>query len=224
MSAPFAPAPLTLELLPGEVLHAECGASRKGFVVRLAQWLAVPALLIVMLGGFVLAPPLPAEDKPRASASATAEAAKTGASAAEQAAKSESRRAAFRAWNRSVFTWLGGGLLVMFLVGIADQWRAIGNARYWITSERVAIRSGGYNQSVMVLDLDRIIAVEARANWLEQRLGLVNIELKHAGFSLNPMALRFTRNDNVLMFLDSSGPILGQLVNHWLPRDGRARA
>ena len=220
MATPFAPAPLALELLPGEVLHVECGASRKGFVVRLLQFLAIPLLFAVLMAGLELAPEIPAAEETRPAAASAPDAPKA---APADPAKAKARREAIEANSRHILGWFGGVLFALAVAALANLWLAIRNARYWVTSERVAIRGGGFSQSVLVLDLDKIIAVEASATWLERRFGLLSIELKHAGLTFNPAALRLVRNNSVLQFLDASSPILGQLLNHWLPRDGRAR-
>jgi hypothetical protein len=209
------PALFALELLPGERVHAEMQASGKGITVRLAQFLVVPLLLFAMFGGFFVIPQ-PPNPHPEPVAGKQLDPA-----AIERAKEHE---AAVDLWQGRILVWLGTGLGAMAALGLADQWLRVRNARYLITSERVAIQGGGFTRTLIVLDLDRILSVHASATWLERRFGLINIELRQAGVTVVPNGFRWvtTGGWNVLAFLDASSPVLSQLLNHWLPRDGRA--
>jgi hypothetical protein len=69
-----------------------------------------------------------------------------------------------------------------------------------------------------------VISVKAQATWLEARLGLQNIELTHASgvtFSNNAYAQLLSPNAYAIAHVPAAGPLLSDLVNHWLPRDDR---
>lgn len=234
----FAP---PLELLPGERVLWSGGAMPRAVFVLLLRIAFVVLLPLAFMVTMVMLPsgrhereapareasagrdcPGRAECAPARAADATPAAASPAPGAEQSRAPEGPSRAG------KVFFGLLVAMVAFFaavvLGSLVDCWLRVRHAWYVITTERVCIRSGGWTNTLTVMDLDKVISVRAEASWLEARLGLQTIELTHASGvapTRNAYAAYLSPNPYAIALVPAGGPLLSELVNHWLPRDNR---
>ena len=187
--------PTPLEILPGESLVWEGPPSPRGVLaVGLTSLLQAGLIALAALLLFSLAT--------------------LADSAAEEAGPASSLL-------QGVMAIVGIVLGAFILAVVVWVWLRNRSAWYVVTTERICIRTGALQKTIVSIDLDKIILVKATENLAQRLLGLQSIELTHAGWPGSPgKAVWF--NPCELQNVAVSDGLYGRIVNQWLPRDNRA--
>ena len=227
-----------LDLLANERVLWAGAPARRSFWVLFGRW---QILWLIPLGFLLLAVMLPRKEpseddtvaatRPGVEASARCAAAPVDpcAPGAERAATAQATATPGAEPNEEdsgpQFWQILLGLLVLFtLYQAVECWLRLRNGWYVITSERICIQSGGFSKMLTVIDLDKVVSVQAYATWVEALLRLQTIELTHAGGAREykaPINQYLGPNPYALIHVEARGTLLSDLVNHWLPRDDR---
>jgi|GEM_PF-3665640 len=101
---------------------------------------------------------------------------------------------------------------------LANAYLQTRNGWYVVTNERICIQSGGFTRGVLVIDLDKVISVQASSTWLERRYAIQSVEVSHAGVQVQANPWR-RREPNVISFVPVGDDLVSNLLNQWLPRD-----
>jgi len=188
----------------------EGGASSRGAIIR--------ALHLFLLIGFVAAWFVAIAMLPRGQTRQRNQACDSAAPAAETVTKEVDHSGRNRA-----LAVIGGVVALLTAAAYADSLARMRNAWYVITTERICIQGGGVGRYLAVLDLDKVVSVQAVASPLQRMWGLQSIYFSQAGATV------FVRNDSrtvsynpyVVAFIPSDSDLLSRLLNEWLPRDNR---
>jgi hypothetical protein len=211
---------VAVEAMAGEEVVWEGGPSPKATCLRALRWLIATIGLWAFFVPFFTAFFLSVGDAPARRAAVQAEPAPEPTPAELQARREmvESRRREFAlrylATTATAFAAFGGVFLFL-------SRRKSRNAWYVVTTERVCIQSGGGQRVLLVVDLDKILSVQATSFWLDRRCGLHHVELAIGGMPPQKVPAWAKTELNALAYVPVSENLLSKLTNDWLPRDNR---
>lgn len=196
-----------LETLPGERVLWQGGPPRRAILVRLARafvpWLVLLGFFAAMLSFLAV---LTSVDPPP----------QRVAAAATPVGHSRPRPIAV-----AVLALGACAVAAVPLLSVARALRESRDAYNVVTNERICIQSGGLTRGIAIIDLDKVLSIEASSSVLERRLGLQTIRIIHAGTPSAPTPFLLTA-PNVMAFVPADDHLLSDVVNAWLPRDNSA--
>ncbi len=84
---------------------------------------------------------------------------------------------------RELLMWTFVGVLGVFTIPLlpALWWGALKSVsvhRYWLTDQRLVVRTGLIGYQLRSIPLDRVVDVSVRASWLDRILGVVGVEVR----------------------------------------------
>lgn len=75
--------------------------------------------------------------------------------------------------------------------------------------------------TLLVVDLDKILSVQASSGWLDRRFGIHHVEIVVGGILPQKVPTWAKSEHNTLAYVPASENLLSKLTNDWLPRDNR---
>lgn len=211
---------VAVEAMADEKVVWEGGPSPKATWLRALRWtiatIGLWAFFIPFFTTFVVtvgeAPPR----RPRATTQPAPEPTPAELRARREVFEKQRRDFAFRylAFTAAAFAAFGGGFFFLSRLKTRNAW-------YVVTTERVCIQSGGGQRLLLVVDLDKILSVQASSFWLDRRFGLHHVELAIGGMPPQKVPAWAKTEHNALAYVPVSENLLSKLTNDWLPRDNR---
>jgi len=219
-----------IELLPGEQVLWEGGASHLGIVVQLLHFSAfVVGILLIFTLVFGIPLFLYTENpdyRPNEKIEKIEQEGKdiirqnTGESS--QRSRTANSRIILNHDRIMLLTLIVIPLLLLYVLTIA--WMRVKHSWYVVTTERVCIQSGMLKRQVVAIDIDKVVSVISTRTVLDRIFDLHGVELVHAGVNFpvpnNNLALF---NPYKMYYLPKTTGVARNLINNWLPRDNRNR-
>jgi hypothetical protein len=222
-----------IELLPGEKVLWQGGASRLGIVVQLLHFasfiLGIVLVFTVLLGIPVFLstenpdyqPEVQEETSHKQNPGVSNNKQSDLATAKQQQShKLEQPKTRLNTERLVILLGLLVPLILLYLLFIT--WFRVKNYWFVITTERICIQSGIFKRQMVSIDIDKVVSVIATHTILDRVFKLHSIELIHAGVNFPiPNTNLVLFNPYKMFYVPVRTNLVSKLLTNWLPRDNR---